>query len=71
MYLSVDDGPEEFIAEGVDGYAQAVEIQPNVTYEFRLYAGTERTVPLDSVTVTRSEEALPSEASDPAARRAR
>ncbi len=60
VYVSVDGGQEQFVAQGAEGYVDTPEIQPNATYEFRLYSGADRTRLLDTVTVTRSEKKLTS-----------
>jgi len=54
----MNGGQEKFFAEGSEGAADANWIWPNTVYEFRLYAGKERTRLLDTITVTQSEGAL-------------
>jgi peptidoglycan/xylan/chitin deacetylase (PgdA/CDA1 family)/SAM-dependent methyltransferase len=58
-FPQVGGGPEKLFAEGNEGSQEAPWIAEGKEYEFRLYAGTERKKLLDSVEVTRSEEALP------------
>lgn len=41
VYLSKDGGPEAAFASGAPGSAPAPWIEAGITYEFRLYAGTE------------------------------
>jgi hypothetical protein len=43
VYLSKDGGPEAPFASGAPGSAPAPWIEAGITYEFRLYAGTEHT----------------------------
>jgi hypothetical protein len=51
VYVSQDGKQEALFAEGAEGSQEAPWIQPNATYEFRLYAGTERATLLDKVKV--------------------
>ena len=53
VYVSVDGGPETLVAEGLEGSHETPGISPGATYEFRLYAGTERALLLATTTVTR------------------
>jgi hypothetical protein len=57
IYVSQDDGPEQLFASGIRGTEQANWICRGSTYEFRLYAGSQRTAPLKTVIVTRAEDA--------------
>ncbi len=53
VYVSVDGGSETLVAEGLEGSQEAPGISSGATYEFRLYAGTERALLLATTTVTR------------------
>jgi hypothetical protein len=52
VYLSKDGGPEAAFASGPPGSAPAPWIEAGITYEFRLYAGTEHTKMLAKIQVT-------------------
>lgn len=54
VYVSENGGPEKLFAEDSDGSEAAPWIQTGITYEFRLYAGTEHKTLLAMVKVTRS-----------------
>ncbi len=51
LYVSVNGGTEMLFAQGRQGNAYASWVQPNLTYVFRLYAGTMHQVVLREVTV--------------------
>lgn len=51
VWVSLDGAPETLFASGASGSAMAPWIVPGHDYRFRLYQGTEHTVPLASVTV--------------------
>lgn len=55
IYVSVDGGSEQLFARGSRGSQEAPWINAGNTYEFRLYAGTDRKAPLSTLTVTRGE----------------
>jgi SAM-dependent methyltransferase len=57
VWVSEDGRPEALFGGGASGSAVAPWIAAGSEYEFRLYAGTARTAPLESVSVTR--EAAP------------
>jgi hypothetical protein len=52
VYLSKDGGPEAAFASGPPGSAAAPWIEAGITYEFRLYAGTEHSKMLAKTQVT-------------------
>jgi hypothetical protein len=55
VYLSKDGGPEAIFASGTPGSAAAPWIEAGITYEFRLYAGTEHAKMLAKTQVTRQK----------------
>jgi LasA protease len=55
VYLSKDGGPEAIFASGTPGSASAPWIEAGITYEFRLYAGTEHAKMLAKTQVTRQK----------------
>src|SRR5262249_27348816 len=56
VYVSEGGKPEILFATGSKGSKEAPWIQGGRTYDFRLYAGTEHTQVLASVTVTRNKQ---------------
>jgi hypothetical protein len=56
VYMSVNGGPEQLFTEGEENDVDTPWIDKRATYEFRLYAGTEHTSLLDTITVARSDE---------------
>jgi hypothetical protein len=56
IYVSIDGRPEQFFTEGPTNDAEVPWIESGSTYEFRLYAGTEHSALLDTITVVRSDE---------------
>jgi hypothetical protein len=57
VYLAVRGQPEQLFAQGSRGSQEAPWISPSATFEFRLYAGTEHKVLLDSEKVVAQDEA--------------
>jgi len=55
IYVSTNGGPEVRFALGADGSSEAAWIQTGMTYEFRLYAGTEHKDLLARLRVTRQK----------------
>jgi SAM-dependent methyltransferase len=53
VWISQDGGHETLFGEGAAGSQEAAWINPGVVYQFRLYAGTDRTTVLETVTVSR------------------
>jgi len=62
IYVTQDDGPEQLFASGIRGTEQANWICRGSTYVFRLYASSQRTEPLKTLTVTRADDAPDHEA---------
>jgi hypothetical protein len=56
VYLSVDGGAESLFASGPAGSADAPWVSRGSTYEFRLYADTERAAPLARLTVAQGDQ---------------
>jgi LasA protease len=54
VYVSEDDAAENLFASGPEGSERAPWIRTGTTYEFRLYAGTDRRTQLAVVKVTRA-----------------
>ena len=54
VYVSVNGGPEQLFAAGTAGAAAAPWISPDATYDFRLYAGSNHSQLLASITVGHS-----------------
>jgi len=54
VYVSVDGEPEQLLAQGPSGSAEAPWIATDREYEFRLYAGTDHRSRLSTVRVSRA-----------------
>jgi hypothetical protein len=54
LYVAVNNGAEQLVAQGREGSQPAAWIRPGATYSFRLYEGVERKKLLASVDVVRA-----------------
>ncbi len=55
VYVSTNGEPEVLFASGAEGSSEAPWIQTGMSYEFRLYAGSEHKKILTRVVVTRQK----------------